>query len=302
MQAVRLHFPGGPAHLVLEEIDRPEPAETDVLVAVHAAALTRDELEWPIDRLPAIPSYEVSGMVVEMGRDVTGFAIGDAVYGLTGFERDGVASELAVVPADRLAGKPQSLSHVEASCIPLAGLSAMQGLFDHGRLEAGQRVLIHGGAGGVGAFAVQLAKIRGAYAIATATGSRVAAAGELGADEVVDHQTSDFTQIEPVDLVFDTVGGGRLAASPAVVVPDGRIVSVAERPPAGLGAEEGVESLFFIVEPNGDQLAELARLADVGDFRVLVDSTFALDLAQEAFHRLQSGDAIGKVVLTVHHE
>ena len=301
MYAVRLRPPGGPDHLILEEIDRPEPAETEVLVEVHAAALTRDELQWPVDRLPAIPSYEVSGVIVGLGPDVTGFAIGDAVYGLTGFERDGVAAELAVIPADRLAGKPSSLSHVEASCIPLAGLSAMQGLFDHGRLEAGQRVLIHGGAGGVGGFAVQLAKIHGAYVIATATGSRVETARELGADEVVDHQTNTFTQIEPVDLVFDTVGGSRLAGSPALVVPGGRIVSIAERPPAGLGAEE-VESIFFIVEPNADQLAELARLADMGDLRVLVDSTFALARAQEAFHRLQSGDAIGKVVLTVHDD
>jgi len=301
MYAVRLRPPGGPDHLILEEIDRPEPAETEVLVEVHAAALTRDELQWPVDRLPAIPSYEVSGVIVGLGPDVTGFAIGDAVYGLTDFERDGVAAELAVIPADRLAGKPSSLSHVEASCIPLAGLSAMQGLFDHGRLEAGQRVLIHGGAGGVGGFAVQLAKIHGAYVIATATGSRVETARELGADEVVDHQTNTFTQIEPVDLVFDTVGGSRLAGSPALVVPGGRIVSIAERPPAGLGAEE-VESIFFIVEPNADQLAELARLADMGDLRVLVDSTFALARAQEAFHRLQSGDAIGKVVLTVHDD
>ena len=301
MYAVRLRPPGGPDHLILDEIDRPEPAETEVLVEVHAAALTRDELQWPVDRLPAIPSYEVSGVIVGLGPDVTGFAIGDAVYGLTDFERDGVAAELAVIPADRLAGKPSSLSHVEASCIPLAGLSAMQGLFDHGRLEAGQRVLIHGGAGGVGGFAVQLAKIHGAYVIATATGSRVETARELGADEVVDHQTNTFTQIEPVDLVFDTVGGSRLAGSPALVVPGGRIVSIAERPPAGLGAEE-VESIFFIVEPNADQLAELARLADMGDLRVLVDSTFALARAQEAFHRLQSGDAIGKVVLTVHDD
>ena len=302
MHAVRLHPPGSPADLVLEEVDRPEPAETDVLVAVHAAALTRDELEWPVDRMPAIPSYEVSGVVVDLGRDVTGFAIGDTVYGLTGFERDGVAAELAIIPAARLAGKPDSLSHVEASCIPLPGLSAMQGLFDHGRLEAGQRVLIHGGAGGVGAFAVQLAKIRGAHVIATATGSRVEAAGELGADQVVDHRANSFTEIEPVDLVFDTVGGSRLAGSPAVVVPGGRIVSVADKPPPGLGEDEDVESIFFIVEPNGDQLAELARLADAGELRVLVDSTFPLDRAQEAFHRLQSGDAIGKVVLTVHDE
>ncbi|HEU4917584.1 MAG TPA: NADP-dependent oxidoreductase [Acidimicrobiia bacterium] len=302
VQAVRLRSPGGWADLVIEEEERPEPAETDVLIEVHAAALTRDELNWPVDRLPAIPSYEVSGIIAEVGAAVTGFEIGDGAYGLTGFERDGVAAEFAAIPADRLAHKPVSLSHVEASSLPLAGLSAMQGLFDHGRLEPGQRVLIHGGAGGVGSFAVQLAKVRGAHVIASAAGSRVSAAGELGSDEVIDHQEHDFTEVDPVDLVFDTVGGPRLARSPAVVRPGGRIVSVAERPPMGFGSEEGVESTFFIVEPNAHQLDELTRLADEGRLRVLVDSTFSLDRVKEAFQRLQSGNAVGKVVLTIHDD
>jgi NADPH:quinone reductase-like Zn-dependent oxidoreductase len=302
MKAVRLIAPHGVHGVVVEEVGRPSPGAGEVLVQVRAAALTRDELNWPEDRLPAIPSYEVSGSIAELGPEVTGFEVGDAVYGLTGFDRDGVAAEFAAVPVDRLAIKPLSLSHAEASSIPLPGLSAMQGLFDHGRLDAGGRVLIHGGGGGVGAFAVQLAKIRGAYVIVTATGSRVRAAAELGADEVIDHQTLDFTQIEPVDVVFDTVGGTRLAGSPTVVVPGGRIVSVAQRPPPSLGEEEGVESVFFIVEPNADQLAELSRLADAGDLRVLVDTTFPLDRAQDAFDRLQSGNAVGKVVLTVHDE
>jgi NADPH:quinone reductase-like Zn-dependent oxidoreductase len=299
MMAVRLIAPRGVHGLIVEEVGRPSPGAGEVVVQVHAAALTRDELDWPVDRLPAIPSYEVSGNIAELGPGVTGFEVGDAVYGLTGFERDGVAAEFALIPADRLADKPTSLSHVEASSIPLPGLSAMQGLFDHGRLDAGGRVLIHGGGGGVGAFAIQLAKIRGAYVIATATGSRVRAAAQLGADEVIDHQTLDFTEIEPVDVVFDTVGGQRLLRSSVVVIPGGRIVSVAESPPPGLGAEEGIESVFFIVEPNADQLGELSRLADAGDLHVLVDSTFPLDRAQDAFDRLQSGDAVGKVVLAV---
>jgi NADPH:quinone reductase-like Zn-dependent oxidoreductase len=285
--------------VVLEEVGKPSPSAGEAVVQVHAAALTRDELSWPLERLPAIPSYEVSGTIAEVGAGVTDFEPGDVVYGLTGFERDGVAAQFAAIPAERLAGKPRLLSHVEASSMPLAGLSAMQGLFDHGRLEAGQRVLIHGGAGGVGALAVQLAKVRGAHVIATATGPRVAVAGDIGADEVIDHATDSFTVIDPVDLVFDTVGGSRLAGSPAVVIPGGRIVSVAERPRSGLGAKEGVEPIFFIVEPDADQLAELARLADKGDIRVLVDRIFSLDHAREAFQRLQSGDAIGKVVLTV---
>jgi NADPH:quinone reductase-like Zn-dependent oxidoreductase len=293
MWAVRLHPPGGPENLVYEEIETPSPGAGEVLVGVHAAALTRDELTWPTDRLPAIPSYELSGVVVELGPETTGLSEGEAVYGLTGFERDGVAAQFAAVPADRLAPKPEKLTHIEAAAIPLAGLSAMQGLFDHGRLDAGQRVLIHGGGGGVGAFAVQLARLHGAQVIATATGSRVATARDLGADEVVD--PADLTGIKPVHLVFDTVGGDRLVRSAQVVEAGGRIVSIAEEPPADIG----VEASFFVVEPKRGQLVELARRADQGELRVLIDSTFPLEQATEAFTRLHSGETKGKVALAV---
>jgi NADPH:quinone reductase-like Zn-dependent oxidoreductase len=269
------------------------------LVRVHAAALTRDELNWPVDRLPAIPSYELSGVVVEVGPDADGLEVGRAVYGLTGFERDGVAAERAAVPAERLASKPETLTHVEVAAIPLAGLSAMQGLFDHGQLEETQRVLIHGGGGGVGAFAVQLARLHGAHVIATASGSRAEAARDLGAHEVIDSGSGDLTEIDPVSLVFDTVGGDRLVRSVSVVKPGGRIVSVAERPPADLGQEQGIEASFFIVEPNAGQLVELSRLADRGDLRVLIDRTFPLHRAREAFERLHSRETTGKVVLTI---
>jgi NADPH:quinone reductase-like Zn-dependent oxidoreductase len=298
MKAVRLHAPAGIDGLVNEDVPVPSPQADAALVRVHAAAITRDELNWPLDRLPAIPSYELSGVVVNVEADVDQLSVGEAVFGLTGFEGDGVAAEFASVPVERLGRKPESLGHVEAAAIPLAGLSAIQGLFDHGGLKADQSVLIHGGGGGVGAFAVQLARLEGAHVVTTASGSRVEAARDLGADEVID-SGSDFTGIDPVDLVFDTVGGDRLVRSVAVVKQGGRIVSVAEPPPADLGREQGIEASFFIVEPNAAQLVELARLADQGDLRVLVDSTFPLDRAREAFERLHSGETTGKVVLTV---
>ena len=172
MQALRLQGAGGVDDLVLEEIEIPPVGSGEALVRVHAAAITRDELDWPVDRLPAIPSYELSGTVV---------ATGEEVFALTGFDRDGVAAEYAVVPASVLAPKPRELGHVESAAIPLAGLSAWQALFDHGRLEAGERVLIHGAAGGVGSFATQLARWRGAYVIGTASRPEQA----LGADEVL---------------------------------------------------------------------------------------------------------------------
>jgi len=175
----------------------------------------------------------------------------------------------------------------------------MQGLFDHGHLEKDQRVLIHGGGGGVGAYAVQLAHLHGAYVIATASGERVEAARTLGADEVIDHTVADFSTIAPVNLVFDTVGGDRLVHSLSVLEPGGRLVSVAEEPPPAMCAEHGVEGNFFIVEPDRNQLEELARLADQGQLRVLVDRTYSLAEARRAFERSLDRTGLGKVVLRV---
>jgi NADPH:quinone reductase-like Zn-dependent oxidoreductase len=167
MRAVVLRAPGGSEQLVCDHVATPEPDAGQALVRVHAAALTRDELEWPVDRLPAIPSYELSGVVVALGPGVESLAVGDEVFGLTAFDRDGVAADYAAIPTELLAPKPHSLSHVEAAAGPLAALSAWQGLLEHGRLAAGERVLIHGATGGVGQFATLLASRHGAHVIAT---------------------------------------------------------------------------------------------------------------------------------------
>src|SRR3954449_2959943 len=160
MRVVRLRAPGGPSQLAVEEARRPRPGPGEVLVRVHAAAITRDELQWPVDRLPAIPSYELAGVVEEAGPGVAGVAPGDEVFALTPFDRDGVAADYTAVPAELLAAKPRSLSRAESAAIPLPALTAWQGLFDHGRLAVGERVLIHGAAGAVGGLAVQLARAR----------------------------------------------------------------------------------------------------------------------------------------------
>lgn len=299
MKAIRLHAPGGVDNLVYEDVNTPALLAGEALVRVHAAAITRDELNWPVERLPAIPSYELSGTVVAIGAGVAAVEVGQAVYALTGFERDGVAAEFVAVPAERLASKPATLSHVESAAVPLPALSAMQGLFDHGHLEKDQRVLIHGGGGGVGAYAVQLAHLHGAYVIATASGERVEAARTLGADEVIDHTVADFSAIAPVNLVFDTAGGDRLVRSLSMLEPGGRLVSVAEELPHGICADHGVDCSFFIVEPNRTELDELARLADQGQLRVLVDSIYTLTDAREAFERSLDRSGLGKVVLRV---
>lgn len=302
MRAVRLHEPGGIDSLSLDEVPTPNPGSGEVLVQVHAAAITRDELTWPADRLPAIPSYELSGTVADPGDGAGDFEPGQAVYAMTGFDRDGVAAEYAVVPVRELSSKPVSLRHVDSAAVPLPGLSAMQGLFDHGRLTKNQRVLIHGGAGGVGAYAVQLARLHGAYVIATASAGRVDAARQFGADEVIDHTTTDFTVIDPVDLVFDTAGGERLLRSVDVLGQGGRLVSVADDPPSEVCQQRGIKAMWFLVESNPDQLAELASLADRGLLRVLVERTFPLAGAREAFSYISSMEGRGKVVLTVIEE
>ena len=299
MRAVRLHREGGPEELFLDRIDTPAPQRGEVLVRVHAAAITRDELEWPTDRLPAIPSYEFSGEVAAIGPDVHDLAPGDEVFTLCGFDRNGGAADFSIVPAKLLASKPRSIDHVQSAAIPLAGLSAWQGLFDHGRLESGHRVLIHGAAGGVGHLATQLAHWRGAYVVGSASPGNAGIVSAFGADEVIDYRSRWFEGgIGDVDLVFDTVGGEALEHSPKVVRAGGRIVSVAEEPPP-IPAEREIESVYFVVEPSREQLVELARLADAGDLKPAVDSVFPLADARVAFDRSLTPGKHGKVVLRV---
>jgi NADPH:quinone reductase-like Zn-dependent oxidoreductase len=303
MSAIRLHPPGGPASLVLEQVDTPRPAAGEALVRVHAAAITRGELEWPVDRLPATPSYEFSGVVAGLGPDVDDLAVGTSVYALHDFDRDGAAADYTVIPARFLAAKPRTLGHVQSAAIPLAALSAWQGLFDHGQLEAGQRVLVHGAGGGVGGFAVQLARWRGARVIATASTGNLEAARALGADQVIDHTSTRFEDaVDPVDLVFDTAGGARLARSLAVLGQGGRLVSIAEEPPRERAAAQGVSAVYFVVEPNREQLVELAALADSGVVRPAIGQVFPLAEARKAFERALGGHPGGKIVLRVSDE
>jgi NADPH:quinone reductase-like Zn-dependent oxidoreductase len=292
MQAVRLHPPGGSNGLFLEEVDVPQPDAGEVLVRVHAAAITRDELDWTADRLPATPSFEFSGVVAVVGPKVDTVTSGEAVYALSWGAREGAAAEYTLVPAEFLAPKPKTLGHTASAAIPLAALSAWQGLFDHGKLAEGDRVLIHGAAGGVGHFAVQLARGRGARVIGTTTGPNVEHVRRLGAEQVVDYTQERFEEVfDPVDLVFDTAGGDRLERSSAVVRDARRVVSVASEPPG--------DGVFFVVEPSRRQLVELARLVDAGELRPAIDSVFALADARAAFERSMEQGKRGKVVLRI---
>jgi NADPH:quinone reductase-like Zn-dependent oxidoreductase len=291
MRAVRLRAPGGPEQLTIEDAERPRPGPAEALVRVHAAAITRDELEWPVDRLPAIPSYELSGVVEEVGHGVTEVAAGDEVFALTPFDRDGVAADYTALAPELLVARPRALAHTETAAIPLPALTAWQGLFDHGRLGAGERVLIHGAAGGVGGFAVQLARAAGAHVIGTASAASLGPVRELGAHEAIDAATRVEDAVEPVDVVFDTAGGEQLRRSLSGLRAGGRLVSVAEEPPDG--------GVYFIVEPNRDQLMSLATLANAGDLRPPSVEVFPLTSAREAFARSLEPGRRGKIVLAV---
>jgi NADPH:quinone reductase-like Zn-dependent oxidoreductase len=291
MRVVRLRARGGPEQLVVEKADRPQPGPGEVLVRVHAAAITRGELGWPVDRLPAIPSYELSGVVEEVGSGVAGVAAGDEVFALTPFDRDGVAADYTAVLAELLVARPLALGHAESAAIPLPALTGWQGLFEHGRLGAGERVLIHGAAGNVGGFAVQLARAAGAHVIGTASAASLKHVLELGAHEAVDAASRFEDAVEPVDVVFDAAGGERLRRSGAVLGAGGRLVSAAEEPAAG--------GVYFIVEPKRDQLEELARRADIGELRPAPVEVYPLASAREAFARSMEPGRGGKVVLAV---
>jgi NADPH:quinone reductase-like Zn-dependent oxidoreductase len=288
MRAVRLHGEGVDT-LSIDEIDVPKPGADDALVRVHAAGLTRDELTWP-DRLPAIPSYELSGVVVEAPKE-SDLTAGDPVVALTPFDADGVAAEFAIVPSVVLAPKPTELSHVEAASLPLAGLSAWQASLHHGRLEAGERVLVTGAVGGVGHLGTQLARWCGARVVAAVAPGAERLALELGAHEILGETGS-----EPFDLVFDTAGGQAAADGARRLRNGGRFVSVAEEPADVPG---GVSATYFVTEPNREQLGRILELAGSGEIRPRVDSTFALGDARAAFERTEARGKRGKVVLRV---
>ncbi len=297
MLALRLHPPGGVDALSLDRITTPHPGPGEVLVRVHAAAITRDELTWSTDRLPCIPSFEVSGVTVALGDGVDTIRIGDAVFGLTPFDREGVAAEFAAVPARCPAPKPAGLDHVTAAAVPMAGLTAWQALFDHGALRPGERVVITGAAGGVGHVAVQLARWRGAHVIAVAPATRHALLRQLGADDVVERREAlRAGNLGAVDLVFDTTGGELLAAASGLLGPGGRIVTVSESPPPGVAAD------YFVVTPNREQLLELLPLLANGSVRVIVDSVFPIAEARAAFMHVAAREKSGKVVLRVTDE
>jgi NADPH:quinone reductase-like Zn-dependent oxidoreductase len=252
------------------------------------------------ERLPSIPGHEVSGIVESVAGGVSNLSIGDEVYGLTSFCRDGAAAEYVAVHAADLSPKPKSLGHAQAAAVPLSALTVWQAFFDHAHLKAGQRVLIHAAAGGVGTFAVQIAHWLGAYVIGTASARNHDFLLGLGADEVIDYKESQFEKaVHDVDVVLDTIGGETRERSWQVLKPTGILVSLPGPIKEGDAAAHNRRGLFFIVEPNPEQLGKIAESIDSGAIRPVIAETIPLAKAREAFEHGAAGHTKGKLVLQV---
>ncbi len=279
--------------LVLETRPVPTPAAGEVLLAVSAAAITSGELAWP-DAHPFVPAHDVSGTVVAVGADVTDLRIGDAAIGLVAFDRDGALSEYATVRAADLAAAPRTIDLVRAASLPLGGLTAWQALVDHARVTSGQHVLVLGGAGGVGAYGVQLAAHLGARVTATARADDTGLVMSYGADAVIDYTTAFEEQVADVDVVFDTAGGDAVDRSWPILRKGGILVSIFDEvtPPT-----DAVRGEYFIVEPNGPQLAELVRLVDAGALRPVVGRIVPFAEAATVFSTEKDGHHPGKTVV-----
>jgi len=290
------------AGLELADVAYPHAAENDVVVRVHAAGFTPGELDWPAtwtdragrERTPSVPGHEMAGVVAELGYGTTGLEVGQRVFGITDWCRDGTLAEYVAVEARNLAALSPEVDYVTAAAMPISGLTAWQGLFTHGGVDAGQTVLVHGAAGGVGSLAVQLAREVGARVIGTGRSAHRRAVLDLGAESFVDLEHDQLEDVGRVHVVFDVLGGDLLNRSAALVRPGGALVSIAE-PPAV--QPRGGRAVFFVVEPDRAGLAELElRLRD-GRLHPLLGETYALENAPTAFEPGTRGH--GKPIIRV---
>jgi NADPH:quinone reductase-like Zn-dependent oxidoreductase len=306
MKAIRMHTQGGPELLAYEDAPKPSLQPGDALVRVIATSITKTELTWDetyrdcdgLPRIPTIPGHEFAG-IVDAAPEAAGVRVGEAVYALSSFCRNGSAAEFIAIRGADLAPKPHSLNFEQAAVVPLAGLTAWQALFDHAQIEKGQRVLIHGAAGGVGTYAVQLARWKGAEVIATAAAKDHNFLGELGASKVIDYTHERFEEkVKDVDVVLDSIGGEVQERSWSVLRRGGTLISIVSPVAADKATSLGLRGAFFIVEPNRTQLIELGQLIDNGILRVVVGAMLPLARAREAFEQ-GFGHMRGKIVLQV---
>jgi len=313
MKAITIHEFGGPEVLQMEEIEKPTPRDHEVLVEVHASSLnpvdaksiTKDSRYRSSIHLPTTPGLDVAGVVEKVGEDIKNLRVGDLVYGQASALRKGTGAfaEYAVTTEDSLALMPRSLSFVQAASVPLAACSAYEALIDHIKLRAGQRILIHGGSGGIGSFAIQLAKHLKADVTTTATGEGIEFAHNLGADDVIDYKQEPFEELGPIyDAVLDTVGGDTYKKSFQVLKPGGIIVSMLAPPDEILMHRHRVTAVFEMTAIYRKVLTDIADLIDHGILKVHIAQIYPLHQTKEAYRAKEQNKILGKIAITVKHQ
>ncbi|MCL4315768.1 MAG: NADP-dependent oxidoreductase [Gammaproteobacteria bacterium] len=308
MKAVRIHQFGGAEVLRYEDAPRPVAGAGEVLIRVHAAGV--NPVDWKIregrlqgrmtHHLPLTLGWDVAGVIEQLGPGATQFNVGDAVYARPDLARDGAYAEYIAVRASEVALKPKSLDFIHAAAVPLSALTAWQSLFDAGNLQPGQKILIHAGAGGVGHYAVQLARWKGAHVVTTTSARNADFVRSLGADEVIDYTATRFEDaVRDMDMVFDTVGGEAQARSWKVLKQGGILVSILALTVPDEAAPRGWRSAYVFVQPNATQLGRIAELIDAGKVKPVVEKVFPLSEAAKAHAAVQGGHTRGKIVLRV---
>ena len=308
MKAVRIHQYGGPEVLSLENVQRPTPGPDEVLIKVHAASV--NPIDWKVRQgymqqflphtLPLTLGWDFSGTVEAVGAGATPFKRGDEVYASLDVIKGGAYAEYTIAKGSDVALKPKSVDHIHAAGIPVAGATAWQALFETAQLRAGQKILVHAAAGGVGVFAVQFAKAKGAYVIGTASGKNQAFLRELGVDQAIDYEKTRFEDVvHDVDVVLDTIGGEVQERSWKVLRKGGILVSITDPPNAEQAAKHGVRAVMYRAHPGSADLVEIARLVDAGQVKTVVDTVLPLADARRAQELSAHGHARGKIVLKV---
>ena len=313
MKAIIFDEFGGPEVLKSATLPDPEPGPGEVLINIHAAGVNPADakirkglfLKRLPHQFPIIPGWDAAGTIERVGAGVTLHQAGDEVYAYCRkpIVQFGAFAERIVVPDSSVAMKPASMTFEQASSVPLAGLTAWQSLMDAAQLQSGQTVLIHAGAGGVGGFAIQIAKKAGAHVIATASTKKHAYVQSLGADEIIDYTQTDFRDAvrerhpQGLDVVFDTVGGDVQVKSADVVKKGGTLVSILAYQDEDALKQLGIQTRYVFVTPNRDQLATLARMADEGSLKTHVSVVFPLESAAEAHRQIETQRTVGKLVL-----
>ncbi len=306
-KTIRLHHFGGKEVLRTDEVETSQPDAGQVMIAVRAASVNPVDFKirsgkYPAvrdDRLPYTLGRDISGVVEKCGAQASRFKVGDEVFGMVGICGGGY-SERVVVDETALAAKPSNLDHVHAAAIPLAGQTAWQGLFRHGGLTAGQSVLIHGGSGGVGHFAIQFAKAGGARVFTTVSTENLKFARSLGADVAIDYKKQRFEEeVSDLDMVFDLIDGDTRERSWKLLRKGGALVSTLTPPSQEKAEQFGVRALRYTVQANGEELAKIARLVEDGKVKPHIQKVFPLSAAADALASVERGHSVGKVVLAV---